>query len=1464
MLKQFFQSDKNLFIKEVASYFQNFLETDFRKRRLPKRSIKSTDTNGNQITINLLKYTSFRKKILTELKNPKKYDFSFNFSRNRYTSKLDIETEKYINSNLKSVLDDFNQVKDSFFIKIKDILAANKKDIESFKDEAIDCMIDELKVHLVSKITASVQGTISKNASENDYLELEVNIAEAIFNSFREEFLLQCNEYFKNGTDSEFDEIFNNTVFVDKIEKIIINFFESYSITDLSTELTELNRVKNLKDNLQLYLYLGKTTFKGHSFPLFFIPCEVEEIFTNNKKSMDLRFEKRFVINKQALEFIYQETVDQNTSPISSLTKKRVVDLEESQSILEFCNDLLNKISSTLRVENDFESLFTNLEKGNNELVSISNDIYLSVFEKGDEAAINDYEELLQLLDEDSELGKSFAEIMNDIIKNEPINIQDNIEDKWDAHQVVDKLIFPSPIPVNEEQRKIIKAVNDSNSKYITVEGPPGTGKSHTITAMMFDAIRNKKSVIMLSDKKEALDVVEDKLTSTLEKVRPEEDFQNPILRIGKSGNTYAKIFNREVISKIRHNFRSSETILNSSKFRNNLKNELTQLKQDVNNKIDFYNNINISKLYEQLDLAQSNQLDDKQENEIIAVEKPIRSMLYACDKLFEINSNHEVDISLLKILIEGDFDKNLAQMKDFIDMLVFLSNSNSNTKDLKTYFTRLELENIKVLSSLTKEYEDQSSRFLSILFKPFYLKDWNLKVNNQLQLEKGLSKYWSEKNQSYNFKNLWGYELITSAKTLLEYIKKTSFSVDNTEMLNQFFSEDFEQLYELKEDKLRVYQDFINSIYEVKEHAGSFPDILQTGELDIAITNENFFSISDLKQQLEILKKIISFIDLTIEVRNLYSFNENIRFLDKIDDIHKDTSFEMKQEFDKRFLDFAQHNQATAKAFKKIISKKLRFPKEDFQYLKDAFPCIISGIRDYADYIPLEKDLFDLLIIDEASQVSIAQSFPAILRAKKVVILGDSKQFGNVKSSTASNNQNHAWQQKIKDAFRKEYGSNELMMEKSKIFNIRNSILDFFEYINNYSSFLRKHFRGYPELISFSSKYFYNDGLQTIKVRAKDISEVIVFDQIEHDDLIDIRGNINVLEAEHIVKMLENSLKSTDLMSVGIITPFRDQQRYISALIDKSSKRNDIYSKLKIKVMTFDTCQGEERDHIIYSMVATKSRDVCNAVLGKNFDLSVTDVETSLRLQRLNVGMSRSKEKITFVISKPIEEFKGNAQLILNHYAQEIENAKKLPTAEKTDSEMEKKLLHWISQTKFYKHHINHIELVTQFEVGKYIKSLDSTYEHSNYRCDFLLRYNYDDKPAKMLIIEYDGFEFHFKEHGKVNQHNFDLYYTEQHIEREKILESYGFPFLRLNKFNLGNDPINSLSDKLDTIFFPPPLELNEEDIVFAASNSTLNAMQGNEKWCDKCQETKSIEEFRDFNLISGIGRYCIDCKNN
>ena len=46
----------------------------------------------------------------------------------------------------------------------------------------------------------------------------------------------------------------------------------------------------------------------------------------------------------------------------------------------------------------------------------------------------------------------------------------------------------------------------------------------------------------------------------------------------------------------------------------------------------------------------------------------------------------------------------------------------------------------------------------------------------------------------------------------------------------------------------------------------------------------------------------------------------------------------------------------------------------------------MIAGLRDYAEFIPLKEELFDLIIIDEASQVSIAQALPAMLRCKKML----------------------------------------------------------------------------------------------------------------------------------------------------------------------------------------------------------------------------------------------------------------------------------------------------------------------------------------------------------------------------------------------------------------------------------------------------------------------------------------------
>ena len=64
------------------------------------------------------------------------------------------------------------------------------------------------------------------------------------------------------------------------------------------------------------------------------------------------------------------------------------------------------------------------------------------------------------------------------------------------------------------------------------------------------------------------------------------------------------------------------------------------------------------------------------------------------------------------------------------------------------------------------------------------------------------------------------------------------------------------------------------------------------------------------------------------------------------------------------------------------------------------------------------------------------------------MLVLGDNKQFSNVKSSTASNDINNTFGNEIRNSAVEDYGNDPLKLEQTKVFNVRTSILDFFEYI--------------------------------------------------------------------------------------------------------------------------------------------------------------------------------------------------------------------------------------------------------------------------------------------------------------------------------------------------------------------------------------------------------------------------------
>ena len=104
----------------------------------------------------------------------------------------------------------------------------------------------------------------------------------------------------------------------------------------------------------------------------------------------------------------------------------------------------------------------------------------MALFDKSDEALVNDYEEILKLLESgDSVLAGAFNKLIDDFIHNNPQPFNSDVESEWDNTETSERLVFNSPIPLNSEQLQILSAIRKDGCNYITVEDLRGQEKSY-------------------------------------------------------------------------------------------------------------------------------------------------------------------------------------------------------------------------------------------------------------------------------------------------------------------------------------------------------------------------------------------------------------------------------------------------------------------------------------------------------------------------------------------------------------------------------------------------------------------------------------------------------------------------------------------------------------------------------------------------------------------------------------------------------------------------------------------------------------------------------------------------------------------------------------------------------------------------------------------------------------------------
>jgi len=1617
------------FLKELAKYYMSFLETDFHKRRRPRRYIRYHDEKNPdfKVGLNLSKYPEFNARTWRIIAN-RFQDESVSVPKGKYRMEmpsrlhdlLKLQVDKLVSEETMSPA--INSISD----KLVDATASYPEEydtaLETCLEQARLIIKKEVVVPLVNQVEKPIQNM--NLGDENTIFLIEEELTDAIV-SLLEEKMAETVKLRLVKEDVDLPDGLESCFQIDDIRNAISSFFEGLQFTDLYAEIFEIDRCKNIQENKEFYLYFCDIAHEGVTYPVFYIPLTVQAA----GQKYIICFDSQIFVNKKALDFVTQEYNRENnkTGTLKSIRDRIIYIYESQDTLLQRLSAILDEICNLFGLDGTI-SLYDHARKVLSSMsLQVSNSCYLVLFDKADEALINDYEELLNL-PPDSELVESLSQIAQEFINEDPENYNDSVEEEWERTETSDKLVAQCPIPLNSEQRCILSALKKAGTRIITVEGPPGTGKSHTITAVVFGAILENQSVLVLSDKKEALDVVEDKITSTVNSVRHDEHFQNPILRLGKAKNTYSDILSPAAIAQIKTHHQVIRS--NYDSLKQGISKLSESLKESIHEEIQAYCEINIDDIGELCELDKQLPTDDSQIiisealrvedsavelqefrttfktlNDNVAFDDNFRfSALAEISQDYLDRLSHLIDtLGLLERIRIPDIsaDQGLSLLRSIrkvageefhrdIDIQVitdFLSLYHNTLEGLKTKkvwkafecdgrpvdrladveellraFVSLGpiVEKVKsvfsdsrrVIGDLTiphefhlkqfeehiDEYDQLRGRFLGFLFKgkraraldlkfkkafpylPFRkphrclkqlkravevlqyaveLKDdfsdmgtgtgsylhyvvAGVQLDTQDEMKEvsdffeayqiGFSKIgqheWLRQLEIDTFGSLFRIQVFAQFLCTCDRVKQAE--VEGIEHILPIEADLYERLLtaDLGEirDKLARHKSVIDQIAAyssdiqyLREHLPKYPKTLAAARIDInsfpTLCRNRIAEMSE--DTFELLARYISlWQQIEAGFRSLPSINyaNNMKLMEQL------VAAEMTYILDGRVLKFHNKSKATAKTLREIIRAKRRFPKNEFAKLKEAFPCILASVRDYAEYIPLLPEIFDVVIIDEASQVSIAQAFPALLRGKKVLVLGDNKQFSNIKAAQARADVNKEHMNNLEDTFRRCVSEDSTKLIRLAKFNIKTSILDFTGFINNYNVQLQKHFRCYKELISYSNSTFYEDSLQVMKIRGKRIDDVLKFTIVPHDGQREVVPKTNSIEADFIMAELKKLVAEGHRCSVGVITPHTNQQKLIYQQAHQLPEGNELFDRYRLKVMTFDTCQGEERDVIYFSMVATDQDDRLGYIFPKDLKNVDFDGDGRIRVQRLNVGFSRTKECMHFVLSRNLSQYTGAIGDALRHYQDVQVKAKNevLPTEVDQSSPMEANVLNWFYQTRFWKDKQDSVEIIPQFPIGEYLQQLDRTYSHPKYKVDFLLIY-YDGSYEHKIIIEYDGFKEHFTDLDAVNEFNYQYYYRDDDVYREKVLEGYGYRFLRINRFNLGENPIVTLDQRLQKL-----VERRQVDNTFLSRihNMISQIENGEMKECPKCEKVLSRKKFYDSALATSYGRICVDCK--
>ena len=664
---------------------------------------------------------------------------------------------------------------------------------------------------------------------------------------------------------------------------------------------------------------------------------------------------------------------------------------------------------------------------------------------------------------------------------------------------------------------------------------------------------------------------------------------------------------------------------------------------------------------------------------------------------------------SLWELVNEKEFSRTLEIL---IEMLSTFINYSQIVTDLKDALSDIFRTNVKVLQYIKNEdYEKIYEEITKAI-------DYSEYLNSQTSYDDKLHNLETLSVKTYDV-----FEKIIEAikDKDIESFKNEREKIEKIYIVD----EKYNKLKRKYENETQNYPAFINKYISIEDEERrniikNFDEILKYYRLNMyffyqELNNQKFSELLDKKEKIQKQEKDI--VVKLIEQKSWYNQINN-----------------MTNTICKSLSQWLSLKTKLGKGTGKRANIIRREMQEQMQVAKEAIPIWIMPLDKVIEQYPYSnKPQFDVVIMDESSQSSII-SLTALLRGKKMIIVGDDKQISPISVGITIDS--------LK-ALQSKYLTN---IGLGVGFDMDMSIYDLAQNVcGSKKVVLKEHFRCLPEIIGFSNKYFYGDQINCLKVRSKEntIKNPIETYYLEDATVNAVSSNylINKKEIDKIVEILKSieNNKSYNKRNIGIIV-LQNSNAQIKTLNTAiwQNFSSDFIKERKIKIGNSYEFQGDERDVIILSMVISKKQDdgetrIVKALTTKEFERS------------FNVAASRAKEQVILVYSiHPNELSKECLRYKLITYYNTFDKNEKIDRDIKLNTDFEKEL--YIELRK------NKIDAMSHFKIGKY-------------ELDFVI----DDENGKKIAIQCDGDECKSKEEYEAD------------ISEQDVLIRCGWKFIRV-----------------------------------------------------------------------------------